>query len=412
MKLIQLPGALSTQGNNSSNTSNIDTITTSTNIPNTTTTIATTMYASALINPPPHANPKLAAREGIKAQQFAISGIKDSAISHLNNQQIKELLNNTLLDLGMSNGKIRLVTSIPEKGIILEADSDPAARWLTQVNNQQKICKKIDPTIKFQARNYMVIALNVPADMDPKNHSHIVEICEANNFPAEPPAIITANWAKALENHNTNQCTAHLYLTFNNTETANRAIISSLLICNKKCSVEKRRREPTRCLKCQGWNHIARDCTKTVDTCGNCAGQHRTNACKATDKKYVSCKTDDHTSWSCQCPTFLKKLMKLNNRSLDNSTIYFPTSEPWTWTPKVEALHPPTNKFSPELTHFRHSNTNATSRPNIRSMPSFYPANKTMNRRQPLANRQIDTYFPRQSHWQPQQDYHDTEQRN
>ena len=111
-------------------------------------------------------------------------------------------------------------------------------------------------------------------------------------------------------------------------------------------------------------------------------------------------------------PYFPQNLTELNNRSLDNCTIYFLTSESWTWTPKVETLHPPTNKFSPKLTHFRHSNTNATSRPNVRSTPSFYPANKTMNIRQPLANRQIDTYFPRQSHWQPQQDYHDTEQRN
>ena len=69
----------------------------------------------------------------------------------------------------MSSGKIRSVTSIPEKGIILEADSDPTARWLTQVDNQQKICEKIDSTIKFQVRKYMVIVLNAPTDMDPKN---------------------------------------------------------------------------------------------------------------------------------------------------------------------------------------------------------------------------------------------------
>jgi len=39
----------------------------------------TQSYASALVNPPPHANPKLAAREGIKARQVMIEGIeKDS----------------------------------------------------------------------------------------------------------------------------------------------------------------------------------------------------------------------------------------------------------------------------------------------------------------------------------------------
>ena len=139
-------------------------------------------YVSALINPPPHANPKLAAREGIKACQFALTGIKESAISHLNNLQLKDLLRNTITELGMSAGKIRLVINICDKGIIMEADTDLVAIWLAQSENQKKICNKIDPSIKFKARSFMVIALNVPTDMDPKNSSHLAKICKANNL--------------------------------------------------------------------------------------------------------------------------------------------------------------------------------------------------------------------------------------
>ena len=68
-------------------------------------------YVAALINPPPHANPRLAAREGIKAWQFAIVGLKKSAVTHLNTQQLKDLLNNIILTLGMTTGKIRSVTN-------------------------------------------------------------------------------------------------------------------------------------------------------------------------------------------------------------------------------------------------------------------------------------------------------------
>jgi hypothetical protein len=32
-------------------------------------------YANALINPPPHADPRLAARAGIKARQFMFEGL-------------------------------------------------------------------------------------------------------------------------------------------------------------------------------------------------------------------------------------------------------------------------------------------------------------------------------------------------
>ena len=76
------------------------------------TTPTVTTYTSALINPLPHANPKLAVREGIKACQFAITGINDTAISHLNNLQLKELLNNTITDIRMKTGKICSVTCI------------------------------------------------------------------------------------------------------------------------------------------------------------------------------------------------------------------------------------------------------------------------------------------------------------
>ena len=39
-------------------------------------TQATTSYASVLVSPPAHANPRIAAREGIKARQFMIEGNK------------------------------------------------------------------------------------------------------------------------------------------------------------------------------------------------------------------------------------------------------------------------------------------------------------------------------------------------
>ena len=91
---------------------------------------------------------------------------------------------------------------------------------------------------------------------------------------SDPPTITAVNWAKAIENRSASQCTAHLYITFNNIKEANRAIIDRLNICNKKCKAEKSKKEPTKCLKCQGWNHIAKDCKELLDTCGNCAGKH------------------------------------------------------------------------------------------------------------------------------------------
>ena len=82
-----------------------------------------------------------------------------------------------------------------------------------------------------------------------------------DNQPIHSHASTTpSKWVKAIANHNSNQTSAHLYITFTNTEVSNRAITDGLYICHKKCQVEKSKHEPTRCLKCQGWNHLAKDC--------------------------------------------------------------------------------------------------------------------------------------------------------
>ena len=99
-----------------------------------------------------------------------------------------------------------------------------------------------------------------------------------------------------------------------------------------------------RCLKCQGWNHFAKDCIEDKDTCGSCAGPHRTSRCLATEKACVSCKPSDHASWSRTCLTFAKKLAEFNIRNPDNSLQYFPTADTWSWTAIDK---PPTTALAP-----------------------------------------------------------------
>ena len=202
--------------------------------------------------------------------------------------------------------------------------------------NQKKICEKLGTNIKFCPRSYKVLVYNVLTNMDPDNLQHLLEICETNNININPIKILSAKWAKAIANHNSNQRSAHLYITFTNAEVANSHHQWTLHL-PQECQVEKSKREPTRCLKCQGWNHLAKDCIEPHDTCSNCTGHHRTNQCSSQVKKFVSCKTDDHPSWSQQCPTFVKKAHELNSRSLNNSTIYFPTTNPWIWTTRNDS---------------------------------------------------------------------------
>jgi hypothetical protein len=200
----------------------------------------TATYASKLVSPPAHANPRVAAREGIKARQFLIEGIRNSKFSHLDTFKLKAELNKILTELDMPTGKIQSVTSSRGGGTIIEADTDAAASWLSNVANQRRLCDRIGSNAEFRTRPFSIIAFNVPTDINPDEVNHRQEINEVNDL--EAPTISTIKWAKAIDRRSPNQRTAHLLLTFNNADAANRAIANGLTICDKRCRVERTRR--------------------------------------------------------------------------------------------------------------------------------------------------------------------------
>ena len=166
----------------------------------------------------------------------------------------------------------------------------------------------------------------------------------------------------------------------NNANAANRAITNGLNICKKWCCIEK--------VKCQKWNHFAKDCIEEKDTCGNCAENHRTNECTIATRKCHSCKSTDHASWSRTCPTYMKKTEDLNTRNPDNLLQFYPTSDSWTWT-------------SNDRSHIHHEPL-ITFRPNCNIM-----ANKPQHMSQqtdtyiPINRNKTDTYIPQYSNNNP-----------
>ena len=148
-------------------------------------------------------------------------------------------------------------------------------------------------------------------------------------------------WAKPIQRRSPGQKTAHLILSVADANIANRAIANGLTICSRRVYVDKIRKEPTRCLKCQGWNHFAAECTSETDKCSNCTEEHRTVNCPNPHRRAcVLCKSDGHGSWSRECPTFLKKVEECNCRNPENALQFIPTTKPWTWTTHPEEQQP------------------------------------------------------------------------
>ena len=83
-----------------------------------------TSYASVLNTPPPHADPRIAAKEGIKARQFLLEGLANTKFSHTDVFQLKTEFNTILEGLGLDNGKIRSINKLRNGGALVEMDSD------------------------------------------------------------------------------------------------------------------------------------------------------------------------------------------------------------------------------------------------------------------------------------------------
>ena len=152
---------------------------------------------------------------------------------------------------------------------------------------------------------------------------------ENNDLPSG--TIGAARWVKPPQRREAQQRVAHALFCMTTPEGANQLIVNGMYINLERLCPAKDKKDPLRCLKCQPWGHMARDCRDTRDTCGTCAKNHRTNACPSFKTPYcVSCDSDDHTSWSRNCPEFKHRSQVLDETTPENQMPYYPTEEIWT----------------------------------------------------------------------------------
>jgi hypothetical protein len=252
------------------------------------------------------ADPRLVAREEIKKRQVLLDiDSNDDRFRTADATAILKDLNEAVAKIDDSSGKDRRFSSarkLGNGGILAEMRSEGAAKWFQRKDTVEKFKVELRVAVSLKKRTHNCIAFFVPLTLDPGNPEHIEEIQESNDIAAD--TIIRAKWAKAPERRTPSQSCGHLIISFTDPDAANRAILNGLIICNKRVTIQKSKKEPLRCLKCHGWNHVAARCSKQTDVCGTCGREdHRTGSCTVAGiKKCVSCDADDHSSWDRNCP--------------------------------------------------------------------------------------------------------------
>ena len=244
-----------------------------------------TSYRDALnqriTGPPVQVDPRVRAKESIRARQFLWTLSEDThGLKSLPAPQLLKQINGKLAKAAKTTNeecKLRSAMWLKNGGLLIEASDSKSAEWLRSEANILHMECELGTTILTEMRNYNAMAYFVPLTFSAADKSHLEEVTETNDLPNG--SISKCRWAKAPERRSPNQTVGHVVITFTDPDSANKAILNGLVICNKKVSVTKCRREPVRCLKCQGYNHVANECIVRRDVCARCGGGHRTNEC-------------------------------------------------------------------------------------------------------------------------------------
>ena len=141
--------------------------------------------------------------------------------------------------------RVRSVQRLANKGFLGEFLHDDGAKWFSNQSNADSFLAALGEVglgASLKKRNHPMIAYFISLTLNPNNPRHIAEIVESNNMLTDD--LLKLRWAKPLARRLPSQTCGHLIISFSNPDAANRAKTEGLVICNKRVSVAKHKKEP------------------------------------------------------------------------------------------------------------------------------------------------------------------------
>ncbi|KAG1726348.1 uncharacterized protein EDB91DRAFT_1061666 [Suillus paluster] len=214
-------------------------------------------------------------------------------------------------------GTICSITTLHNGGIIVELETELLAKWLNNQPGKSALESHLDIPVLFHQHQYPLVLEYLPIQMQIEQEDFLQQIEQENQL--ETSALTSIRWIKPPTKCSAEQWKAFALLHITDVQIANDIIHEGLCLESERFSARKDRREPMRCTKCQKFNHIAKNCTSSQDTCGTCRNQHRTSACNSYHTTHcTNCRSQQHTSWSCSCPKFIKCCKELDDKYPEN----------------------------------------------------------------------------------------------
>ncbi|PPQ80684.1 hypothetical protein CVT24_011067 [Panaeolus cyanescens] len=249
-------------------------------------------------------------------------------------RQVQEALKSLDVDNVHDTSLVSASRKSPRKDtVLLELKSRLTAIWLKGDDRLMALATRLGATV--QDRTYQVMVRRIPLTFDNDICSPDAPNKIADDNKLDPKVVKSVRWIKPAERRSEDQRTAYAMISLTTPQAANCLIRDGVYLNEKSWHrpAVRSTRDAPRCLKCQHYGHLAKDCPN-AEACGTCGAAHPTRGCKKLNTPWcVSCKSNDHSSWDRECPVFIAESRKLVKNN-ENDYIYFPTEEPWTWALK------------------------------------------------------------------------------
>ena len=235
------------------------------------------------------------------------------------------------------------ITKLRKGGITILFKDKDVVKWIQDPRVDFEFTTGISRDASIVKRSYSLLVPRIPLSFNPAEEKHLREVEECNGLRIG--SITKARWIKPINRRAPEQRAAHAIFSLNDITLANECIRDGLRVCGLHIRPSRLKNEPMQCMKCRRWGHFAHGCTASIDTCGTCGEEHRTNECSNKEKTFcVSCKSNTHPSWDRDCPEFRRRCDQFDENYPENNLPYFPSEESWTLTSRPNKLHR-TEKF-------------------------------------------------------------------
>ncbi|QRV96841.1 hypothetical protein RhiJN_24859 [Ceratobasidium sp. AG-Ba] len=217
--------------------------------------------------------------------------------------------------------KFRSAKHLPNGSILYELGdhAQAALLCLTELALKFEKCYGLDAKFYGQQATILMEGAPISLKLNDSDVSALEQGCQLDHG-----SILGLTWAKPVKARTPGQTRAAVKVLLRSQDYADDLIGSRCYLDEGRVYFRRIEEDPIRCLKCQKYGHKSTSCRSHQDICRQSSDKHRSSACNRPGLTHcANCSSDEHASWSRDCPEFSKAREKFNKQQPKNRRRFF-----------------------------------------------------------------------------------------